>query len=665
MNRRILMIFLLFIMIFTNVGVYGESGLTNALKENLIPLKTTEAESGFEDLIPLKEILKDKKIIAMGEATHGTAEFFQMKHRVFEFLVEEMGYRIFGIEAEFGGSQVVNDYILYEEGTVEECLNAMAFWTWDTKEVAEMIEWMREFNKKAEIDDQIKFYGFDMQGIGNSIEYVLNYLEKVDSFYVDEHKISLQSFTKMISKPNKGNVKILNHNIDNIHKQVMENRDDYIDRTSIEEYELILQHLEIIYQWIDYYINYTEFEKRDYYMAENVKWILDYENKHYGNNKIMLWAHNGHVSNGYAQYINMGENLKNFFKEDYYSFGFDFYQGNFVSRPYMYFYGGLANFHIDSTPEGSYAYEMMKTGIPISFLDMDNAGANNILSDFLSRKIHINSIGALYPGKQINIHPDNLMIPKDTFDGMIFVESTTEAIRSRPRDLPNGNRTLTYSTIMAVALIVAVIVLVPRFYNKQRTKVDLENQRKFYLLEKEEEGISKLNIIENLIIRVNNYINSLCQFKYTIFAILILTVIKVLLIQTDYTNSYQWIYSMQGIFTILNLAASTIIEIIKVFIIYIFTLHLVKSWSEKQTTYLRHILIAAIIGALIITFGYRHSGVLLYFYTILLNILGGIILCYSYSIFTYKWGKPLVNISLILAIHNILMVLFTIVVYGF
>jgi erythromycin esterase len=69
------------------------------IKENLIPLKTCEPGKGFEDLQPLKSIVGDARVVALGEATHGTREFFKMKHRMFEFLVEKMGFNLFVIEA--------------------------------------------------------------------------------------------------------------------------------------------------------------------------------------------------------------------------------------------------------------------------------------------------------------------------------------------------------------------------------------------------------------------------------------------------------------------------------------------------------------------------------------------------------------------------------------
>lgn len=650
-------------MIFSSLDVYGESDITNALKENLIPLKTTESENGFEDLMPLQEILKDKKIVGMGEATHGTAEFFQMKHRVFEFLVEEMGYRAFGIEAQFGGSQVVNDYILHGEGSVDDSLKAMGFWTWNTEEVADMIEWMRQFNLKAKSDDKIRFYGFDMQGIEYSLKYILNYLESVDPDSLDDYKIGSKLAINKFYQPNKGSVNILNRDIDNIYNEMTKNRDTYIKNSSIEEYELILRHIEIIYQWIDNTKD-SHFNKRDYYMAENVKWILDYENQHYGNDKIVLWAHNGHVSNGYNQYINMGENLKNFFNEDYYSIGFDFYQGNFVAVPYTYFYGMLANFHIESTPEGSFAYEMMKTDIPISFLDIENEDRDNELTDFLNTKIHVNSIGALYPGKRLNISPDNEMALKDTFDGMIFVESTNASKISRITSLPNGNNALILSTIITITLIIGVVIVSFKFIKREKSEIHQNNPKKYYILEKVKGEKLDLNIVEKYIIRVNNKVNSLSSLKFIAFAMIIISIINILLIQSDHFNLYQGIYQYQGIFTLLNIAVNTIIKTIKVLVVFILPLILIKLNSNKEI-YLRHILIAAIIGAAINTIGYRHSGILLYFYKFILNIIEGFLLCYSYSLFYYKWRKPIINISIILALHNIVMVILTMIVDKF
>ena len=102
---RFISIILLSIFLLSACSKEGDDKSIEALKESVIPISTVEAGNGFEDLMPLKDILKDKKIVAMGEATHGTSEFFKMKHRFFEFLVEEMGYRVFAMECDGGAGK--------------------------------------------------------------------------------------------------------------------------------------------------------------------------------------------------------------------------------------------------------------------------------------------------------------------------------------------------------------------------------------------------------------------------------------------------------------------------------------------------------------------------------------------------------------------------------
>ena len=80
------------------------------IADNAIPVKSFEAGHGFEDLQPLKKILKDVQIVGLGEATHGTREFFQFKHRMLEFLVKEMGFTVFAIEASYPECFNINNY---------------------------------------------------------------------------------------------------------------------------------------------------------------------------------------------------------------------------------------------------------------------------------------------------------------------------------------------------------------------------------------------------------------------------------------------------------------------------------------------------------------------------------------------------------------------------
>jgi erythromycin esterase-like protein len=135
----------------------ASESVIEALRANTFPLKTVSAESGFDDLQPLRSVLQDKRIVALGEATHGTREFFKMKHRLLEFLVREMGYEHFGMETSPEAGRVINDYVL--GGSQDPRL--VLYWPWATAEVMDMIEWMRAYNADPKSTRKITFHGID------------------------------------------------------------------------------------------------------------------------------------------------------------------------------------------------------------------------------------------------------------------------------------------------------------------------------------------------------------------------------------------------------------------------------------------------------------------------------------------------------------------------
>src|SRR5216683_4606030 len=88
------------------------SEVTSWFKSAAMPLDSTSPESGLDDLRQMESTIGNARIVAMGEATHGTREFFQLKHRMLEFLVEKKGFTVFGIEANWPESLAINDYVL-------------------------------------------------------------------------------------------------------------------------------------------------------------------------------------------------------------------------------------------------------------------------------------------------------------------------------------------------------------------------------------------------------------------------------------------------------------------------------------------------------------------------------------------------------------------------
>ncbi len=138
-----------------------ESDLASLLRDHVHPLTHVEPDSPLDDLTPLATIVGDATIVMLGEATHGTREFFQLKHRIVRYLVTNLGFTLFGIEASWPECTDINDYVVNGIGEAAQALAGQGFWTWDTEEVLSLIEWMRSYNSVTPHDRRVRFFGFD------------------------------------------------------------------------------------------------------------------------------------------------------------------------------------------------------------------------------------------------------------------------------------------------------------------------------------------------------------------------------------------------------------------------------------------------------------------------------------------------------------------------
>jgi erythromycin esterase-like protein len=122
--------------------------------------------------------------LATPEATHGSREFFQLKHRMLEFLVTQMGFGIFSIEANMTEAHKLNGYVLNGQGDPAKLIQDMYFWTWNTQEVLAMVRWMREYNRSGK--DRVEFTGFDMQTPTGAAGIARDFVAKADPEYGGE-----------------------------------------------------------------------------------------------------------------------------------------------------------------------------------------------------------------------------------------------------------------------------------------------------------------------------------------------------------------------------------------------------------------------------------------------------------------------------------------------
>lgn len=364
-----------------------------------------------DDLNALKPILKDKEIIGVGEATHGTKEFFEMKHRLFKFLVEEMDFRVFAIEESMSNMELINEYILGKDYKLDRLMSNLLA-PWQTKEMMDLINWAKEYNNKASKENKIRFYGFDSQENNNGLETILkNYYDKVDSL----------SFKEMYKKTNKDDYKNVVF-YRSIEDNLKINKEKYIKQTSKKEYEFIEKAVENMIG----FNNDDSALNRDQKMAKNVSWIKDYEKKYYKGNKIMLWGHNGHISIDKSK-KQMGYLLKEQYGEKYYSIGQIFYSGYFMSDFRTEEEGKFKRFYLAESELNSVSGKIneLYPNDNTLFFDFKEASKNEELDKIFSKNMYVNEWGA--EDESYATMPREKQIINNRFDSVIYFKNTKES----------------------------------------------------------------------------------------------------------------------------------------------------------------------------------------------------------------------------------------------
>ncbi len=395
------------------------------LETNAIRLETVEAGHGFADMQPLKAIIGPARVVALGEATHGTREFFQFKHRTLEFLVTEMGFNIFAIEASMPESFDINDLVLTGRGDPDKALAGIYFWTWDTEEVRTMIEWMRSYNANPQHARKVKFYGFDMQSAPRAAKVTLAYLRKVDPAQAQRAEKDLillaDPYTdgRFDDLPQKQKTAV-NKEIHVLLSGFDRRKQDYVRRSSAEDWDMARQHVRVLSQNIELRSGETfEPQVRDIAMADNIRWMIEHEGP---GAKAVVWAHNGHVSTADRS---MGWYLRREFGPDMLAFGFAFNQGGFQARegPYQT-KGGLRPFEVPPAPAGSLDALLASANLQIAAIDLRTLPKSGPVADWFAVPHGTREINALYfeQGSGVVQRCVPLM-----YDGLLFVEKTTAA----------------------------------------------------------------------------------------------------------------------------------------------------------------------------------------------------------------------------------------------
>ncbi|MFI6294974.1 erythromycin esterase family protein [Nonomuraea sp. NPDC050790] len=151
--------------------------LTNWIGEHGTALGTLDLDAPLDDLEPLREVVGDARVVALGESTHHVREFYQVRHRMLRFLVERCGFEVYALEAPFTQGHALEAWVAGGPGTVEEAAKeGVALGLGECQEMYDVLTWMRIYREKA----GITCVGVDLPGSCGSLlpalDHVAGYL---------------------------------------------------------------------------------------------------------------------------------------------------------------------------------------------------------------------------------------------------------------------------------------------------------------------------------------------------------------------------------------------------------------------------------------------------------------------------------------------------------
>jgi erythromycin esterase-like protein len=297
------------------------SGVANLIRENLHPI--TGVSSDYD---PLIEQVGEASFVLLGEASHGTHEFYRERAQITKRLIREKGFAAVAVEADWPDAYRVNRYVRDTTSDLEAIDSLAGFkrfptWMWRNADVLDFIGWLRAHNDGLRNSaNKVGFYGLDLYSLHSSIEAVLGYLAKVDPEAAKRARYRYSCFDHFGENTQAYGYAAsfgLTESCENeVVSQLIELRRraaDYANRdgqVAAEDFFFAEQNARLIKNAEEYYRSMfrrsvPSWNLRDRHMAETLESLVGYLENQGQPGKVVVWEHNSHL--GDARATEMGE----------------------------------------------------------------------------------------------------------------------------------------------------------------------------------------------------------------------------------------------------------------------------------------------------------------------------------------------------------------------
>lgn len=389
------------------------------------------------DLGPLLGRIGDARIVLLGEATHGTSEFYRMRERITRALITEKGFNIIGIEGDWPDAARIDNYARHLEYPPTEWTAFARFptWMWRNDEVRVFVDWLREHNGSVRASARVAFHGLDLYSLYNSIRSVLRYLEDVDP---EAARIARQRYgclTPWQADPATYGHAALTGSYRTCEKEVLamlqdllHKQRDYAERDG-ERFLDAVQNARLVanaerYYRTMYYGSRASWNLRDNHMFETLKTLLAYYGR---DSRAVVWAHNSHVGDAAATEmsargeINIGHLCRTEFGDRAYIVGFGTHGGTVAAA--SDWDGEMEIKEVRPSRPESYEGLCHASGVPRFMLPLRDPPSDGLRQALMKPRLQ-RAIGVVYrPETELASHYFQAVLPRQFDDYIWFDES--------------------------------------------------------------------------------------------------------------------------------------------------------------------------------------------------------------------------------------------------
>jgi erythromycin esterase-like protein len=323
--------------------------LTNTLHQVAHPL--TGAAVDYD---PLMELIGDSRFVLLGEASHGTHEFYAARAQITQRLIKEKGFTAVAVEADWPDAYRINRYVRgIGDGTTS--IDALAgfqrfpTWMWRNADVLDFVGWLRAYNDGLPQNaSKVGFYGLDLYSMHASIQAVIGYLDQVDPEAASRARYRYSCFEHFGEDTQSygyaTSFGLSSSCEDEVVKQLMElqrRTDEYAqrdDHLAEDEFFYAEQNARLVKNAEEYYRSMfrgrvSSWNLRDRHMAETLDRLVAHLEQQGGHPKVVVWAHNSHLGDARATdmggqgELNVGQLVRERYDDDAVLVGFSTYTG--------------------------------------------------------------------------------------------------------------------------------------------------------------------------------------------------------------------------------------------------------------------------------------------------------------------------------------------------